>query len=230
MPEQIKITVTGAETVPLAKLEPFQGDLKSLEKEQYEKLRATIKKMGFSFTVHVWRNKGKNYIIDGHQRIKAVKMMVENEGVACPPIPVSLVKAKDFAEAKRKVLAGASQYGKVKDKGLFEFLQENDIPFDDVVANFDFPEIDFGDFGANFFPVQDQDPGNLAGAQANVDPNMKVGSDAVRQVQLFFDAKTHEEFMAKTSQLGAIFEKANVTDIVMECVRESYKANVKASQ
>lgn len=229
MSEQIKITVKGAENAPLNTLVPFQGNLKELEREEYEKLRNGIKKLGFSFTVHVWRHQGKNYIIDGHQRIKAVTSMVDKEGFTCPPIPINLVEAKDFAEAKRKVLAGASQYGKMKDKGLFDFLKENDIPYDEVVAGFHFPEIDFGDFGSAFFP-QLSDPKDVNGLPAGTQGDMKVGSDAVRQVQLFFDAATHEEFMAKANQLATLMGKANITDTVMECVRETHKARSAAAK
>lgn len=226
----IKITVKGAETVALEDLHPFQGDLKKLEREQYEHLRNVIREMGFSFTVHVWKNKNKYYIIDGHQRITAVKTMVEKEGFACPAIPVSVVSAKDFKEAKRKVLAGASQYGKLNKKGLYEFLTIHDIPFDDIVANFDFPELDLNAFQIEFFPMGN-DPNNIG----NLPPpppgsDLKIGSDGVRQVQLFFDAKSHEEFIAKANALSPIFSKENITDTVMECVREIYKAKFPATK
>lgn len=147
----IKITVRSAETVPLNSLEPFQGELKSLEPDRYEKLKSVILKMGFSFAVHIWRNGGKNFIIDGHQRIKCVKTMVEKEGYACPPIPVNLVEAKDFTEAKKKVLAGASQYGTVQQQGLYDFMKESGIDFEDLNASFDFPDVDFDDFKIGFF-------------------------------------------------------------------------------
>jgi hypothetical protein len=227
---EIKISVRGAETVALNQLVPFQGDLKTLEREQYEHLRNVIVKMGFSFTVHVWKSGGKVYIIDGHQRITAVKTMVEKEGFACPPIPVSVIEAKDFAEAKRKVLAGASQYGKVSKKGLFDFLKANDIPFDDIVANFDFPEINFGNFGAEFFPkgTDGKDINSSTPPAPNSDP--KMGSDGVRQVQLFFDAKSHDEFLVKANALLAHYKKTNITDTVMECVREIHKAKFPAGK
>ena len=101
--KMIEISAQGAGTLPLTAFENFQGDLKRLEREQYEKLRKNILELGFSFPVHVWANDGQNYIIDGHQRLTALKLMLENKGWQVPDLPVVYVNAKDRQEAKRKV-------------------------------------------------------------------------------------------------------------------------------
>ncbi len=84
MINQIKIAVRGAGTLPLDEFTEFQGELKSLSKLAYESLKNEIIENGFSFTIHIWINDGKNYILDGHQRLRTVKKMVK-EGCECPP-------------------------------------------------------------------------------------------------------------------------------------------------
>lgn len=214
----IKVEATGAAMLPMAALEPFQNDLKRLEREQYEKLRKNILELGFSFPFHVWASDGHNYLIDGHQRLTALKLMVENEGWQVPDLPVVYVNAKDMQEAKRKVLAAASQYGKLSDKGLYEFLQSSAISLEEFASKFDFPEINLQKFGENFF--------NLPKIEVPVDeslpPELKHASDQVRQVQLFFDAESYTEFMVKVEVLGEMRQTKNVSDTVMELVREAH--------
>lgn len=221
----IKINVQGKTTVPLESLEPFQGDLKQLSKEEYEKFRKVLIQDGFSFCVHIWQNKKKNYIIDGHQRVFVLKQLRETEGFKIPAIPVSVIKAPSFKAAKLRVLSGASQYGRITQSGLHQFMTENEIAFDDIVASFNFSEIDFGDFSQTYLgltgdkiaPGGDQPSGG----------GMQSGSDQVKQIQLYFNAEAHAEFVEKVESLAAKFKTENISDTLMECVREIHKAKAK---
>ena len=48
----------------------FQGELKTLSKEAYQKLRKEIVDLGFVSPVHVWKGEdGKPRILDGHQKL-----------------------------------------------------------------------------------------------------------------------------------------------------------------
>jgi hypothetical protein len=76
--------------------------------------------------------------------------MVE-DGYHCPALPVNWVEAKDENEAKRKVLALTSQYGKMETQGLYEFISESDISVDDIEESFHFPEIKLDDFRAEYY-------------------------------------------------------------------------------
>lgn len=124
---EIKIACKGAATLPVESLTEFQGELKSLSEENYEKLRAEIKDQGFSFPIAVWKSEGKNYIIDGHQRFRTVKKMVADEGWSCPELPVVLVDANDYQQAKHKLLAALSQYGRVEPDGLYQYITEANL-------------------------------------------------------------------------------------------------------
>jgi len=141
---RVKMACDGADTRPLEKLEPFQGSLKSLSRANFERLRKQILRLGFSEPVAVWEHEGKCYVLNGHQRVRVLQEMAK-DGYEVPPVPVSVVEAKDIAEAKRKVLALTSQFGEVTEDGLYEFVVESGIGFDEL-EDFNFPEIDLTEF------------------------------------------------------------------------------------
>ena len=64
--------------------------------------------MGFSEPIAVWLHKGKSFILNGHQRV-AVLRALASEGYTIPPLPVSIVDAESYQQAKKKVLALTSQ-------------------------------------------------------------------------------------------------------------------------
>jgi len=226
MEKVIKIAVEGAAYLPIDSLEPFQGSLKRLERAEYEQLRKNLIENGFSFTVHVWQNEGKNYIIDGHQRTFALKQMRDVEGYTIPDLPVSFVHADTFAEAKRRILAGTSQYGRMTQDSLATFLRESDIPFDDVVATFHFPEINMEKFSAMFAGIVADE--QLPDMPPPETPEMRSASDGVRQVQLYFSTEAHAEFMFKLEDLAKHRGLENISDAVLEVVREAHSATVQA--
>ena len=124
---------TGAETRLLSELADFQGNLKKLTKDNAAKLKKEILELGFSEPVSVWEHDGSCFILNGHQRVAVLKLL-EGEGYAVPPVPVSLVEADSLNQAKRKVLALTSQYGQMSVEGLGEYLDENQIPFAEAFA------------------------------------------------------------------------------------------------
>lgn len=154
---KIEIKCSGAISLPITSLVPFQNDLKSLSKENYEKLKRTILELGFSEPVTVWQHEDSNFILNnfilnGHQRVRALQMMID-EGYECPAeIPCSLVVAKNIKEAKKKLLSLTSQYGKIDDQGLYGFMTAADLIADDL-KDFNFPEVDIEEFGKSFFDV-----------------------------------------------------------------------------
>lgn len=137
---QFKNSVINLGTIPLSKIEPFQHNMKTLSDENYQKLRREIEETGFSFAVHVWEYMGKTHCLDGHQRIECLKRMYE--GRPDPLVPVVYVQASSFAEAKRKTLSAASQYGEFNTEGLQKMLAEIEIPQELVAGHFSIPQVD----------------------------------------------------------------------------------------
>jgi len=141
----IKIACETKHSLPLADLTCLQGDLKTLSDENKAKLRKQIVEKGFIAPFFVWKNEenGKviNYIIDGHQREVVLKDMA-SEGEELPgAFPVVYIEAKDERDAKEKLLAINSQYGKMTEESLFNFAEEPDFQFKDL-GDFEFAGID----------------------------------------------------------------------------------------
>jgi hypothetical protein len=218
--KRIKIAVAAKTLLPVDKLEPFQGDLKRLDKEEYERLRGNILKYGFSFALNVWQNKGHNYIIDGHQRLFTIQQLIKVEGYKCPQLPVTLMDAKSFQEAKEKVLSGASSFGRVQMSGLHKYMVDNNIPFETVVSVASFPEVDFSKFSADFLGAQSEQlpTGNP------VPGTLPSGSDGVKMVQLFFDVSGYNDFTETVEGLAERYGTENITDTVLQAVKVAWKA------
>jgi DNA modification methylase len=152
MPEKkcIEIKCRGAELVPHEALIPFQGNLKDLSEENYNKLKREILDLGFSEPFSVWKNDGKIHLINGHQRHRVIGKMLE-EGYECPDLPISVVEAESFTQAKRKVLALTSQYGEITGQGLYEFTLDAGLTPEEIKARFRFPELNFDSWNVEFF-------------------------------------------------------------------------------
>lgn len=125
-PKTIRVTCTGAATLPLEQLKPLQGDLKSLSEENHARLRTSILKHGITFPFFVWRKSGKknateHFIVDAHQRDKVLQRNAA-DGYAIPEVPVVWIDALDEAEAKEKILLCNSSYGHISEDSLNAFI------------------------------------------------------------------------------------------------------------
>jgi len=150
--KNVIIQCEGAALLDLDDLTELQGNLKTMGPEDARKLDDSIVKLGFSFPVAVWKNAGKNYILDATQRTRRLRNLRDEQGYNVPKLPVVWVKAKDKAEAVRKLLAAASQYGEVTPEGLHEFIKVFKMDFQLVKRDFKFPEIKLEKFEAAFYP------------------------------------------------------------------------------
>lgn len=152
MAQSIQIKCEGSRTLPVSELRPFQGNLKTLTEANFIKLKGLILSQGFSFPIFVWNDRENNqtYIIDGHQRVRTLSKLVE-EGYTVPNVPVADVQAQTFSEAKKKLLAAASQFGDVDQQGLYEFVIDNDFDPGFLEENFKLPEVNMKQFTQGFF-------------------------------------------------------------------------------
>jgi hypothetical protein len=121
----------------VSSLLPLQGDFKDLSKKAFEKLKKSISSHGFIQPFFVWENDGKNFILDGHQRQKAIIDLYGDIFVDC-----LVIDAANEIEAKKLILYYSSQYGEFDKDSFFTFA--NDIHFDDLKA-FSFPGFNFLD-------------------------------------------------------------------------------------
>ena len=90
----IEINCTGTDTIQLHELTEFQGELKERSAGDVEKIIKSIKKHGFSFPFFVWKNDGKNNVIDGHGRLKALQQMAAAAASVKPCSTFSVAPAR----------------------------------------------------------------------------------------------------------------------------------------
>ncbi len=155
--KEIKITCKGQKHLPIDQLKAFQGALKELSESEYEKLKRSILKYGFSFPVFVWQD----FMLDGHQRIFTVNKLLQ-EGYTISDIPLVEIEAKDKTEAAEKLLVLNSHYAKITDEGLYGFINEMDVNFSNLVDNLELPDFDMDGFLEGYISTVDEiDPPDL---------------------------------------------------------------------
>jgi hypothetical protein len=131
MNQKIEIKCKAADTLPIDAMEPFQGELKTLSKKAEKQVIDSILKYGFSAPFFCWNGSGHNYILDGHQRHKALCAMRE-QGYDLPMFPVVYIDALDETEAKQKLLRLNSQYGQMTIESVLEFTEGIEIDFEEL--------------------------------------------------------------------------------------------------
>jgi hypothetical protein len=154
----IRVACDVKDHLPLDQITPFQGELKTLLKEDYERLRKEILDTGFAFPMFVWKSESKFYLIGGHQRVRALKTM-RDEGFIIPLVPVVYILADSYKQAKRRILQDASQYGTVERQGLYELMSDIQMDPGDFASSFKLPELNIPSFNAEYF--LDEETGKL---------------------------------------------------------------------
>ncbi|MCQ2589269.1 MAG: hypothetical protein MJ179_02490 [Treponema sp.] len=127
----ITIKCESKDVLNIAEMTEFQGNLKARTDIDYDKIKLSIIKYGFSFPFFIWKDEGKNYLLDGHGRFATLCKM-QKDGYIIPDLPVVYVDCKDEAEAKQKLLRLNSQYGKMTSKSVLDFIGEEEIEIEEL--------------------------------------------------------------------------------------------------
>jgi hypothetical protein len=126
----------------LEEFERFQGNLKTMDRVQLSKLKASIVRNGFNAPIFVW--KGHNYILDGHQRIFAVKALINRDKMVLEndELPYVEIEADGERQAKEMILTYNSQYGDVSPEALAELLGQIQLPTEELRSFVELPNVD----------------------------------------------------------------------------------------
>lgn len=150
----VEIKCETKDRLNIAEMTELQGTLKARTDIDYDKIKLSIIKYGFSFPFFVWNDGKKNYILDGHGRFATLCKM-QKDGYEIPDLPVVYISCKDKNEAKQKLLRLNSQYGKMTRESVLEFASGLDINFEEIAlpdGNIDFyenvEECDFPDLAS----------------------------------------------------------------------------------
>lgn len=136
--KKIKISCKYTDSVAIDDLIEFQGELKTINKEELKKLKESILKYGFSFPIFIWKNK----ILDGHQRLEAIKELTDNGyEIKDNVIPVVNIEAKNEKEAAEKLLLINSRYATIDQGGFEVFAHDMNINLSEMIPLIELPEI-----------------------------------------------------------------------------------------
>ena len=168
-------------------LEPFQKNLKDLTQQNYARLLKSFVEFGFMAPIFIWKNQGKNWIIDAHQRHR----VLINEKAEPFELPYIEIEAVDELEAKKKLLVISSQYGTITHDGFDEFAF--DIPDDWKKDTINFDRVFMG-WG--------EDPANDPAAEWKGMPESdNPGAEAFRSITAHFkDQQAVDDFSAATGK------------------------------
>lgn len=161
---EIKDRIEGLEFKTLEELIVFQGNLKELSKEGYEKLKNSLLVNDNIGIFYIW----KNNILDGHQRVYTL-LELKKTGIKMPEKwPCIKVRADSLKQAKKFILQYTSQHGRIVEEGLYEFLHTSDLTaeFDALKFELDLPGIDLDRFEEGYFKdttIEDINEGEVGG-------------------------------------------------------------------
>ena len=127
----ISIKCETSETLEIAEMTEMQGGLKERTDIDYDKIKLSICKFGFSFPFFIWKSGKTNYLIDGHGRFATLCKM-QKDGYLIPPLPVVYIQCKNKTEAKQKLLRLNSQYGRMTKESVLTFAEDIDLNFDEI--------------------------------------------------------------------------------------------------
>ena len=123
---KLQVTCEGRKLVNWKTLKDIQGDVKTLNPAQLDKLLNSLEINGFCDPFGVWENKEtqENILLAGNQRLKAL-FKAEELGWEIPEeLPANVVFSENIKDASKKLLSMASSFGYTNREELFAFVNE----------------------------------------------------------------------------------------------------------
>lgn len=207
---------------PLAKVKPNTWNPNEMTLSQMESMKHGFLTDGWlkSQALLVWRKdeKGKlrNVIIDGEHRWLTANALAMKEG------PMVFLDGLTEAQAKKLTIKMDAKRGAFNQDKLGELLRQIQNEVDSATESLG---RDLGLEDAHVMRLLAETSHDLPGSKDAPEPppgtvDMPAGKmEHVKMVQLFFDEKQHDEFMAIVTTLSKKHATKNVTDTVLEGLR-----------
>jgi len=166
------------------KVQDFQGGLKTLSEENFERLRCVLlgtdtePAQGFIVPLYVWTDsKGKHWCIDGHQRLQVLRRL----GVQPYELPYVPIEANSRKQAKERLLLINSQFGQISHTGFVEFVGSDIAPewlrTYTTLESYTMPKVEFS-FGAASAGLQQGAAQDSADYEQDYDDNDDIVGSA----------------------------------------------------
>lgn len=201
----------------------FQSDkFKEFEKETLQKLKNSILKNSFAQPFYVWESpEGDIYCLDGKHRTIILDELIR-DGIEVPELlPATFIFCEDRQNAASLVLVYSSLYATVTNDGLFDFVKEFDLVWDDIKDTLELPEFDSIEFESMFKMDEVVEPVIPAGLSERFiippfsifDTRQGYWQDRKRIWTKLFDSQASREdveLIAKSGQSTAVYELRNM--------------------
>lgn len=138
----LKSRVLKSENIEWRSLQFLQSDsLKNFDDEARKRLTNSILENQFSQPFYVWQSPdGVLYCLDGKHRTIVLEEMIQM-GFQIPSIlPAVFIDCENKKEAARLTIVYSSIYAKITNQGLFDFLSEYELRFDEIKDQIDLPD------------------------------------------------------------------------------------------
>lgn len=141
MEKIVRITCKTNDYLSISEIENFQGSLKITDEERINKLKQSIIKFGFSFPLFVWNHK----LLDGHQRMVALKELISNDNytIENDKVPVVYIEAENEKNAAEKLLLINSKYADLDQVGFELFIEQFEVDIEQLESFVEIDEISF---------------------------------------------------------------------------------------
>ena len=129
-------------------------NFKDLSEEAKHKLKASIVSNNFMQPFYVWEDEaGLKWCLDGKHRTLLLEQLIK-ESVNIPyQLPATFIQCENKKDAAKIVLLFSSQYAKITEQGLFDFLTINDLDFLELKDQIDVPEFSELKFEQKFIHI-----------------------------------------------------------------------------
>jgi len=118
----IKLNCVAQGTIRIGDCTPFQGNLKKRTETEINELMRSIKTEGMMMPFAVWQHDGKNYLLDGHGRLEALKRLSFSEpDINREDFPCIFIEAACENDARKALLQITSSYGTITRMGVKQF-------------------------------------------------------------------------------------------------------------
>lgn len=128
-----------------------QDDFKILPHEVKSKLKASLVANQFTQPFYVWQDPVDKTIfcLDGRHRVMVLQELISEGYGPYDVLPATFIHCENKQEAAKLVLIYSSQYAKITENGLFDFLQMFELSFEELTDQIELPSINIEKFNGD---------------------------------------------------------------------------------
>lgn len=155
-----------------------------------EKLQQSLLKYQFIDPFKVWFDGVHIFCLDGKHRYLDLINLLES-GIDVPEeLPATFIDCRDMKEAAELVLIYSSQYAKITQRGLFQFVEKFQLNLDNM------PEMNLPNFKLDELPLTE--PSDLTAPKLDNPPVIKITFVNQKQMEQF---EKRLQMMAEETEL-----------------------------